>query len=99
MEHVFEVRTFLVAMKRYTTPLEALRAVASGDIDAMVYDEPLLRYLAKTDLQGQIDVLPITFDRQSYGIAMPSDSPLREPINRVLLDKIHQTEWQDVLQR
>jgi ABC-type amino acid transport substrate-binding protein len=88
-----------VAMVHYTTPLEGLQAVIRGDVDAMVYDRPLLRYLATTALQGQIEVLPLILDRQSYGIAMPSNSPLREPINRVLLDKIQQAEWQDVLYR
>ena len=55
--------------------------------------------LAMTELQGQIEVLPATFERQNYGIALPAGSALREPINRVLLEKIAQPAWQDVLYR
>lgn len=88
-----------MALKRYSTPLEALQAVAHGEVDAMVYDAPLLRYLSNTEMQGKVEVLPITFDEQSYGIALPSGSPLRETIDHVLLAKIRQPEWQDILYR
>ncbi len=86
-----------ISYQTYKTPLEGLKAVQNGQIGAMVYDAPILRYLANTELNGTVRVLPNTFQEQYYGFAMPHDSPLREPINRVLLDKIHQPEWQDVL--
>jgi ABC-type amino acid transport substrate-binding protein len=88
-----------IAMKHYASPLEGLQAVATGEVDAIVYDAPLLRHLATTELQGQIEVLPTVFELQYYGIAMPSGSVLREPINRLLLDKITQPAWQDTLYR
>lgn len=93
------LRQHRMASRYYPTPLEGLQAVARGEVDAMVYDAPLLRYLATTEVQGKIEVLPITFERQDYGIALPAGSPLREPINRVLLDKIKRPEWQDTLYR
>ena len=65
----------------------------------MVYDAPLLRYLALTEFQDTIDILPVTFERQDYGIAFPAESRLREPINRLILEKISQPAWQDVLRR
>jgi polar amino acid transport system substrate-binding protein len=88
-----------IASRQFQTPLEGLRAVAAGEVDAMVYDAPLLRYLATTELPGKIEVLPATFERQDYGIAMSAGSALREPINRVLLDKITQPAWKDLLYR
>lgn len=93
------LRQHRIALKRYPTPLEGLQAVARGEVDAMVYDAPLLRYLATTELQGQVDVLAATFDRQMYGIALPDGSPLRESINRVLLAAIRQPAWQEILYR
>jgi polar amino acid transport system substrate-binding protein len=87
------------ASKLYPTPLEGLQAVARGEVDAMVYDAPLLRYLVITQLQGNVDVLPATFDRQMYGIALQAGSPLRESINRELLAEMHSPEWQDILYR
>lgn len=93
------LRQHRIALKLYPTPLAGLQAVAGGEADAMVYDAPLLRYLVSTELQGKIDVLPVTFDRQMYGIALPTASPLREPINRVLLAEIRQPRWQEILYR
>ncbi|MCI0526005.1 MAG: transporter substrate-binding domain-containing protein, partial [Nitrospira sp.] len=88
-----------ISYKSYKTPLEGLRAIASREIDAMVYDAPILRYLVNTELKGTVEVLSITFERQDYGIALPMHSPLREPINRTLLEKIRQPGWQDILYR
>lgn len=76
------------------TGLEAVRA---GRLDAMVYDAPLLRYTATTEMGGTVDVLPNTFDRQDYCIALPTGSPLREPINRILLDETTRALWRDIL--
>jgi polar amino acid transport system substrate-binding protein len=88
-----------IALHNYPTPLEGLQAVARGDMDAMVYDAPILRYLVTTELPGKVQVLPAVFERQDYGIALPSGSPLREPINRLLLEKISAPAWKDVLYR
>ncbi|MFQ5874446.1 MAG: transporter substrate-binding domain-containing protein [Dehalococcoidia bacterium] len=88
-----------LAYRTYKTLLASLRAVAEGESDAVVYDEPLLRYLVITELQGKVEVLPRSFERQHYGIALPSGSDLREPINPVLLEKIGGPWWQEVLYR
>jgi ABC-type amino acid transport substrate-binding protein len=83
----------------FETPLEALRAVESDDVQAAVHDAPILRYLARTELGGAVRVLPRTFERQDYSIAVTEGSVLREPISRVLLRVISEAEWQDVLFR
>ena len=86
-----------VAYRGYDSALAGLQAVAAGRIDAFVYDAPLLRYLARTELAGQVQVLPNTFMRQDYGIVLPPASPLREPVNRALLRHIREPAWQDTL--
>jgi polar amino acid transport system substrate-binding protein len=65
----------------------------------MVYDAPLLRFLANNELRGAVEVPPMTFERQDYGMALPTRSTLREAINRVLLQNITQPAWQDLLYR
>jgi ABC-type amino acid transport substrate-binding protein len=85
--------------RTYPEARQGLQAVVQGEIDAMVYDAPLLRYLALSEFQDTIDVLPVTFERQDYGMAFPAESRLREPINRLILEKIYQPAWQDVLSR
>jgi ABC-type amino acid transport substrate-binding protein len=93
------LRQHRILMKQYPTVLEGLQAVAKGEIDAMVYDAPLLRYLATNELRGAVKVLPTTFERQDYCMALPTGNTLREAINRVLLQKITQPAWQDLLYR
>ncbi len=83
----------------YETPREGLRAVSDGVIDAMVYDEPILEYLVETEFKGEVIILPGTFERQDYSIGLPSESSLREPLNRSLLHIVSQPEWNNVLQR
>ena len=81
----------------YPTVLDGLNAIAQGKSDAMVYDDPLLKYLTKQHFQNKLIVIDKLFERQQYGIAFPENSPLREPVNRVMLDIIQKEEWQRVL--
>jgi polar amino acid transport system substrate-binding protein len=88
-----------VSYRAYETPRDALKAICEGKIDAFVYDAPILRYLVNKEFLGKLEVLRNTFLRQDYGIALPTGSPLREPINRILLEKIEELSWQDILHR
>lgn len=81
-----------------STAEEGLEAVAAGEADAMVYDQPILRYLAKGSGRG-LQVLPQTFERQDYAVAFPEGSALREPVNRALLSVTARPAWQQVLER
>ena len=60
---------------------------------------PMLRYLAGTETQNRVRVLPELIDTESYGFAIPSASPLREPLNRALLEVVDRPEWDDILRR
>jgi ABC-type amino acid transport substrate-binding protein len=71
----------------------AIRAVAHGEVDAVVYDEPILRYVSSHEFPGAIDVLPGTVERESYGFALPLGSPLRKSINVALLRHLDSPLW------
>lgn len=88
-----------VTFKNLDSVAAGLKAVAPGKIDAFVYDTPLLRYLVNEYFQGSVNILPRTFGRQDYGIALPQGSPLREPVNRALLRYIESETWSDALVR
>jgi ABC-type amino acid transport substrate-binding protein len=77
----------------YKTPQEGMIALKKGDIDALVYDAPILRYYIYRDYPGAMQVLPKRLLRQNYGIALTSKSPLREQINVILLQKIREKAW------
>ena len=86
-----------IAYRAYPTVGEGLRAVLRHEVDAMVYDAPILRYVVQTEMGGAIQVLNATFDHEDYGLVIPQGSPLREPINRALLTIVREPAWQDVL--
>ena len=81
----------------YPTVLDGLNAIAQGKSDAMVYDDPLLKYLTNQHFKNKLIVIDKLFELQQYGIAFPEGSPLREPVNRIMLEIIHREEWQRVL--
>ena len=78
---------------------QALRQLAEGRADAVVYDAPILRYQTIQEFDEALMVLPNTFERQDYGFALPSGSRLRELLNRELLDHLHDQEWRATLSR
>lgn len=64
---------------------EAVRLLKHGKVDAVVYDAPVLRYYAHQDADGNVAVSGDLFDRQPYGIALPTGSPLRERFDTAIL--------------
>lgn len=88
-----------LSYKAFKNVGEGLAALAAGDIDAFVYDQPLLQYLAKTQFPGELDILPNTFRRQDYAIALPQHSALKEPLDQHLLQLLELDAWQKQLAR
>ncbi|MGH8128378.1 MAG: transporter substrate-binding domain-containing protein [Gammaproteobacteria bacterium] len=86
-----------IAAEDYSTMQKALAAVAGKQVDAMVYDAPILRYYVHKDFQSRLSVLPATFKRQDYALIMPLSSPLRKSINEQLVKIIQGPQWQNVL--
>lgn len=91
------LKNSLISFKTYKSIDEGLEALINGEIKAFVYDAPELRYRIKQRFQGKLDVLPHTYSQENYGIALVNNSPLRKSMNRVLLQKIRQQEWQETL--
>ena len=91
------LRSRRVTYRTTHAPMDGLRLVANREIDAFVYDAPILRYLAKTEMRGEVEVLPVKFERQDYAFALPTNSPLREPLNRAILRRIEQPKWRHTL--
>lgn len=83
----------------YQTPLDGLNELEAGNIEAMVYDAPMLSYWSNQGIFKKVMVLPVTFDKHNYGIALAPGSPLRKPINQAILKKLRSPEWQELLRR
>ncbi|MDH7638197.1 transporter substrate-binding domain-containing protein [Sphingomonas oryzagri] len=82
-----------VGFQRFTSIKAGLDAVASGQIDAFVYDRPLLRYVIKQSYSGKLKLVPGDFGRQDYAFGLPQGSKLREGINESLLRRIDGQPW------
>jgi ABC-type amino acid transport substrate-binding protein len=98
-----EAANFLTKHGITVTPFEslqeALQAVASKKIEALVGDETILKYLAKNEFRGRIQVIPGTFDEYFVSIALQDKSPLRKPVNKALLKFMKTEEWSELTNR
>ena len=86
-----------IAFQAFADAESGLSALQRGQIDALVYDRPLLLWLVNERFSGSLRVLNGTFDPQSYAIALPRHSDLRVPINLALLDAIRSDWWHETL--
>jgi len=86
--------------KRSFASLEdALEAVEQGNIEAVVYDAPLLRFRLRENDYDNVRLLPETVERQDYALVLPQGSPRREALNRALLDTLARPTWSDTVDR
>lgn len=75
---------------------DGLRRLSEERIDALVYDSPILKYkIKKLKLSEKIKVLPMILDPINYAFATPTNSKLREKVNRTLLKQIDTKNWKD----
>ncbi len=77
----------------------ALQALRDARADAVVYDLPILSYLARQNPKSDFTVLARKFAPKHYGLAFPNNSPLRESVNRALLANIESQQWHDTVYR
>lgn len=64
---------------------ELIEAFETEQIEAVVFDAPILSYYVNNAGQGLGQLVGPVFLRENYGLALQAESPLREPINRILL--------------
>ncbi|MEM6657645.1 MAG: transporter substrate-binding domain-containing protein [Pseudomonadota bacterium] len=64
---------------------ELLEAFRAEDLDAVVFDAPILSYFAAHEGRRIATMTGGIFLRENYGIAFPTGSPLVEDVNQALL--------------
>jgi ABC-type amino acid transport substrate-binding protein len=87
-----------IAVLPYENVQDGLQATVDKKIDAFVFNESVLKDLAKTEFPGRVRVLAGTFDHYYVSMAVQSGSPLREPLNRALLKIITKGDWQRLVE-
>ena len=69
----------------YTDVEKAFTAFEARTLDAIFFDGPILSYYVTTRGAGKARMVQRVFKPENYGMALPTGSPLREPINQALL--------------
>jgi polar amino acid transport system substrate-binding protein len=88
-----------ITAQPYENVRDGLRALAQKKIEAFVFNEAVLKYTVNKEFSGVVTVLPDVFDPYFVGMAMPTNSPLIEPINRALLRIIIRDDWANIVAR
>jgi polar amino acid transport system substrate-binding protein len=82
--------TFLTGRRIAFTGVEnadaAFARLERGEADAMVFDAPVLQHHLQRTGSSHLVLVGSVFQREDYGIALPTGSPLREPVNETLLE-------------
>ena len=80
-----ELMTRGLQFEKVTKIDEAYSRLLAHQVDAIVYDAPVLQYRALHSGQGKLRVVGEVFRPEPYGIALPTGSTLREQIDATLL--------------
>ena len=68
---------------------QAYSLLAEGDVDAIVFDAPVLRFHAAREGQGEVATFGPAFEKVQYSLAVSEDdAEFRELLNLALLDLI-----------
>ena len=86
-----------IRYRTFATPQDGLNALKAGELDAFVYDRPLLSWIIRQDFAASVQLLEISFDNQMYGIALPLGSQLRKPIDVAMLETMQSEWWRQTL--
>lgn len=88
VEYLSNRQEHFVTFPDYTSGLKAL---AERKIDAMIANQPSLRYYVRQDWQGILQVSPLVLEPESFAVAFPNDSPLRQALDSAVI-RARQTE-------
>ncbi|NJL76982.1 MAG: transporter substrate-binding domain-containing protein [Saprospiraceae bacterium] len=88
-----------IEYERFENIDAALDALLNDKIDCVVSNVPVIQYLNKHDKRyfNQLAIASNWLLRNNMGIALSEESPLKEPIDNVLLQLISEKKWQQAL--
>ena len=75
---------------------EAFAALGAKQVDAIVYDAPVLLYYAATTGRSKVRIVGPLLKKENYGVLFPRGSVLRKPVNEALL-KLRENGTYDTL--
>jgi len=88
-----------LSARTYPFVIQASKALQRGDVQALIFEKAILGYMVKEYGWRNMQILPHTLAVNDYAIAMPTDSPLKESVNRALLKVVQGPRWREIVQR
>lgn len=85
-------------VKLFPNIKQAYDELLAGSADAIIYDSPALLYYIKTEGKGEVKTVGNVYKRQSYGIAFPQGSYLREKVSIAILNIMEDGRY-DIISR
>jgi ABC-type amino acid transport substrate-binding protein len=81
------------------SPQDGFQALQKGKADALAYDRPILAWMIRQGGLSGVYLTDVTFQPQSYAIALPNESTLRKRIDVALLEAEQSDWWKDMMFR
>jgi polar amino acid transport system substrate-binding protein len=75
---------------------EAYQALQNREVDAVVFDSPVLLYYAATEGKGRVHMVGTPFRKEDYGIIFRPGNPLRRQVNATLLQLREDGTYQQI---
>jgi polar amino acid transport system substrate-binding protein len=90
---VRELRAQVVEVGRID---EAYQALQDREVDAVVFDSPVLLYYAANEGKGRVHLVGTPFRKEDYGIIFRPGNPLRRQVNATLLQLREDGTYQQI---
>lgn len=75
---------------------DAYKALLNHQVDAVVFDAPVILYYAAHAGKGKVHIVGNPFRRESYAIVFPPNSPYEKAINEALLSLQEKGQYQEI---
>ena len=75
---------------------EAYQALNDREVDAVVFDSPVLLFYAATEGKGRVTLVGSPFRKEDYGIIFRPGNPLRRQVNATLLQLREDGTYQQI---
>ena len=72
-------------VKPFTAITDCIAALRAGEVQAVVFDAPILQYEATKSEDTSLQLVGPVFEKQNYAFALQQGSALREQLNQALL--------------
>jgi len=85
-------------VRSYRTIGEAFDALENEAVDGVVYDLPAAQSEAD-ESGGELELVEVIATGEQYGIALPKESPLAEPVNEALVEIKEDGTYEEIYER